>query len=105
MASNGYSQGHTLVSKGARNLRQRLTFATITGRSIRVEAIREDAEKPGLHSHEASLLRLLEKVTNGSVVEINETGECASISLLQSRLWIYRPMLIEWNLVLLLSIQ
>lgn len=35
------------------------------------------AEHPsaGLRDYEASLLRLLEKVTNGCVIEINETGE------------------------------
>ena len=33
-----------------------------------------DDAAPGLREHEASLLRLLEKVTNGTVVEINETG-------------------------------
>ena len=39
-----------------------------------VDDIRVDDAAPGLREHEASLLRLLEKVTNGTVVEINETG-------------------------------
>ena len=39
-----------------------------------VDDIRVDDPAPGLRDHEACLLRLLEKVTNGTVVEINETG-------------------------------
>jgi hypothetical protein len=39
-----------------------------------VDDIRVDDAAPGLRDYEASLLRLLEKVTNGTVVEINETG-------------------------------
>ena len=37
-----------------------------------------DDAAPGLRDHEACLLRLLEKVTNGTVVEINETGAAAA---------------------------
>ena len=39
-----------------------------------VDDIRVNDAAPGLREHEACLLRLLEKVTNGTVVEINETG-------------------------------
>ncbi len=60
--------------KGPKNLRQKLVFATLTGKTIRVTGIRENDERPGIQAHEASLLRLIEKVTNGSVVEISETG-------------------------------
>ena len=55
--------------------RARLTLATITGRPLRIDGIRAaSASAPGLRPHEASFLRLLEKVTHGAVVEINETG-------------------------------
>ena len=63
-----------VVFKGAKNLRQKLVYATLTGKTLRVNGIRENAERPGLQAHEASLLRLIEKITNGSVVEISETG-------------------------------
>ena len=46
----------------------------LSGRPIRVGRIREGAERPGLHDFEASLLRLVDKLTNGTAVEINETG-------------------------------
>ena len=64
-----------LVFKGAKNLRQKLVYATLAGKTVRINGIRENAERPGLQSHEASLLRLIEKITNGSVVEISETGK------------------------------
>ncbi|CAI5523501.1 unnamed protein product [Closterium sp. Naga37s-1] len=60
--------------RGSRNLRQRLVYATLSGRAIRIDDIRAEAESPGLTEYEASLLRLLEKISNGCVVEINETG-------------------------------
>ena len=39
-----------------------------------IDDIRLDDASPGLRDYEASLLRLLEKVSNGTVVEINATG-------------------------------
>ena len=63
-----------LSFQGAKNLRQKLVYATLAGKTLRVDGIRETDERPGLQPHEASLLRLIEKVTNGSVVEISETG-------------------------------
>ncbi|CAI5931065.1 unnamed protein product [Closterium sp. NIES-64] len=61
--------------RGSRNLRQRLVYATLSGRAIRIDDIRAEAESPGLTEYEASLLRLLEKISNGCVVEINETDQ------------------------------
>ena len=61
--------------RGAESFRARLVLATISGRPVRIDGIREDdAVAPGLREHEASLLRLLEKVSRGAAVEINETG-------------------------------
>ena len=60
--------------KGAESFRQRLVFATLSGRSLAIDGIRVDEEAVGLREHEASFLRLLEKVVNGSEIRINETG-------------------------------
>lgn len=49
--------------------------------------IRSQDENPGLKDYELNLLKLLEKVTNGSVVNINKTG---------TRL-IFRPGMIDCN--------
>ena len=63
-----------LKLRGSQHLRQRLVLATLTGKPIRIDDIRANDQNPGLTDFEASLLRLLEKITNGCVVEINETG-------------------------------
>jgi RNA 3'-terminal phosphate cyclase-like protein len=60
--------------RGSQHLRQRLVCATLSGRTIRIDGIRERDESPGLRDFEANLLRLVEKLTNGCIVEINETG-------------------------------
>lgn len=60
--------------KGSQQFRQRLVFSTLSGHPIRIDDIRTRDASPGLRDYEASLLRLLEKLTNGCVVEINETG-------------------------------
>ncbi|WFD25714.1 hypothetical protein MNAN1_000680 [Malassezia nana] len=60
--------------RGHAYFRQRLVLATLAGRPVRIDQIRPDDEEPGLRDFEASFLRLLEKVTNGSAVEINYTG-------------------------------
>ncbi len=49
--------------------------------------IRSSEENPGLKDYELSLLKLIEKATNGSVVNINKTG---------TRL-IFRPGMIDCN--------
>lgn len=65
-----------LKFKGCQHFRQRLICSTLSGRAIRIDDIRAaDPESPGLRDFEASFLRLLEKLTNGCVVEINETGD------------------------------
>ena len=61
---------------GAQHLRQRLVCATLSGRPIRIDDIRAADQEPGLNAAEASLLRLIEKISNGCSIEINETGAC-----------------------------
>ncbi|WFD29167.1 hypothetical protein MSPP1_000172 [Malassezia sp. CBS 17886] len=54
--------------------RERLALATLAARPVRIDRIRPDDEEPGVRDFEAGFLRLLEKLTNGSTVEINYTG-------------------------------
>ena len=63
-----------LKFKGSQHLRQRLVYSTLSSRPIQISDIRASDQNPGLRDFEASLLRLIEKVTNGCTVEINETG-------------------------------
>jgi RNA 3'-terminal phosphate cyclase-like protein len=59
-----------------RHLRQRILLSILSGKSIRVDAIRSDDVQVGLRDYEINLLRLVEKITNGSTIEISVTGGC-----------------------------
>ncbi|KAI8814937.1 RNA 3'-terminal phosphate cyclase/enolpyruvate transferase [Cladochytrium replicatum] len=71
--------------EGHNHFRQRLILATLSGKPMRIDKIRSDEEEMGLRDYEASLLRLLEKLTNGSVIEISYTGTSV----------LYRPGVIQ----------
>ncbi|XP_024397674.1 probable RNA 3'-terminal phosphate cyclase-like protein [Physcomitrium patens] len=66
--------GEVIKLRGAQQFRQRLLLATLAGATLRIDDIRAEDSRPGLRDYEASFLRLLEKVSNGCSVEINETG-------------------------------
>ncbi|KAJ7343364.1 18S rRNA biogenesis protein [Mycena albidolilacea] len=59
---------------GHQHLRHRLVLSILSGKPVRIDKIRSDDKNPGLRDFEISLLRLLEKVTNGTVIEISVTG-------------------------------
>jgi RNA 3'-terminal phosphate cyclase-like protein len=63
---------------GAIQFRQRICVALLTHRRLLMRNIRchntDDALIIGLQAHEASFLKLIDTMTNGSVIEINATG-------------------------------
>ncbi|CAK4031854.1 probable RNA-3 -phosphate cyclase family [Lecanosticta acicola] len=60
---------------GSKYLIQRLCLATLLGRPVRISQIRASSHTaPGLAPHEVSFLRLLDAITNGSVIEFSYTG-------------------------------
>ncbi|KAK4158124.1 RNA 3'-terminal phosphate cyclase/enolpyruvate transferase [Chaetomidium leptoderma] len=60
---------------GHRSFTQRLVLSTLTGRPIHISKIRSSSPtNPGLAPHEVSFLRLLETVTNGSVIDVSYSG-------------------------------
>jgi len=63
-----------LEFEGSNYLRQRLVLATLTQRAIKINKIRSGDDDPGLHEAEAGFIRLIDKLTNGSRIEVNETG-------------------------------
>lgn len=67
-------QGHCLRFEGCNFFRQRLVLSTLSGRPVKIQNIRVKDESPGIRDFEASFVRLMDKVTNGSKIEINETG-------------------------------
>lgn len=61
--------------QGANRLRQRLALATLSGRKVQITRIRtRQGQQVGLTDAEACVLRLLDLVTDGGKLEINETG-------------------------------
>lgn len=64
----------TLRYEGCGHFRHRLALSTLSGRPLVITRIRADDEEPGLRDFEGSFLRLLERITNGCQIEINETG-------------------------------
>lgn len=78
-ASSSKTKSDLLRFSGHAHLRQRLVLSVLSGRSIRIDGIRSTDAHVGLRDYEVSLLRLMEKVTNGSVVEISTTGESNAI--------------------------
>ncbi|KAL0882852.1 hypothetical protein ABMA27_016383 [Loxostege sticticalis] len=67
-------ENDVLVYKGSNFFRQRLLLATLSGRAVKIDEIRSTHDDPGLREYEVNLIRLLDKVTNGTRVELSETG-------------------------------
>ncbi|KAG7092539.1 hypothetical protein E1B28_008889 [Marasmius oreades] len=66
--------GGVVHYSGQQYLRNRLVLSVLSGKPVKIDKIRSDDHNPGLRDFEVSLLRLLEKVTNGTVIEISVTG-------------------------------
>ncbi|GLJ45219.1 hypothetical protein SUGI_0951760 [Cryptomeria japonica] len=60
--------------QGAEHFRQRVVLSSLSGTTLRIQNIRADDASPGLRNYEVSFLRLMEKISDGCAVEINETG-------------------------------
>ncbi|KAK3594583.1 hypothetical protein CHS0354_006272 [Potamilus streckersoni] len=65
---------NNLVYIGSNYFRQRLVLATLSGKSVKIKQIRNRDDNPGLKEFEASLIRLLDKITNGSKIVVSVTG-------------------------------
>lgn len=59
---------------GQQNFRYRIMLAILAQRAIHISGIRSNSEDPGIKDFEVSFLRLIERITNGTVVEISYTG-------------------------------
>eukprot|EP00580_Thalassiosira_gravida_P010740 CAMPEP_0201644916 /NCGR_PEP_ID=MMETSP0493-20130528/31064_1 /ASSEMBLY_ACC=CAM_ASM_000838 /TAXON_ID=420259 /ORGANISM="Thalassiosira gravida, Strain GMp14c1" /LENGTH=432 /DNA_ID=CAMNT_0048119731 /DNA_START=75 /DNA_END=1373 /DNA_ORIENTATION=+ len=76
MASSANKVSRTLkYTDGATQFRLRLVTSLLSSRPLLLRNIRsDDLDAPGLREHEASFLRLLDRMTNGTKIEINATG-------------------------------
>ena len=70
------SKSQTLrFDDGAVQFRQRIVVSLLSHRPLLIRNIRsDDLQNPGLKEYEASFLRLIDQMTNGSKMEINSTG-------------------------------
>ncbi|GAA6016668.1 hypothetical protein JCM10207_000142 [Rhodosporidiobolus poonsookiae] len=68
------SSSRVLTFTGQAHLRHRLVLSLLSRRPVRIDAIRSDDDQPGLQPHEVSFLRLVEKLSQGSRLEISYTG-------------------------------
>mmetsp|Transcript_68133 Transcript_68133/g.133966 ORF Transcript_68133/g.133966 Transcript_68133/m.133966 type:complete len:517 (+) Transcript_68133:47-1597(+) len=64
----------TLKYQGCSLFRQRIVASLLTCQPLKIENIRSKDDAPGLQDFEASFIRLIEKLTDGCHIEINETG-------------------------------
>lgn len=67
-------ENNLLTYRGSNFLKQRLVLSTLSGKPVRIVDIRSSDSDPGLRGYEISLIRLLDKLTNGTKIEINESG-------------------------------
>ncbi|TFK30198.1 18S rRNA biogenesis protein [Coprinopsis marcescibilis] len=59
---------------GHEHFRSRVVLSILSGRHVKIDRIRSEDKNPGLRDFEVSFLRLVEKVTNGTIIEISVTG-------------------------------
>lgn len=55
-------------------MKYRLLLSTLSGKPVTITDIRINHDEPGAREYEVSLIRLLDKLTNGSQFELNDTG-------------------------------
>lgn len=67
-------ENNLLTYRGCNFLRQRLLLSTLSGKPIKIIDIRSTDDEPGLREFEINLIRLFDKITNGTKVELGETG-------------------------------
>lgn len=63
-----------LKYSGCAHFRNRIIAATLSGKSLIIKEIRNEELHPGLQDFEACYLRLIDQISDGCHIEINETG-------------------------------
>ncbi|KAI4470611.1 rna 3' terminal phosphate cyclase [Holotrichia oblita] len=68
------NKNNTLVYKGSSFMRQRLLLSVLSSKPVRIIDIRTNHDEPGIAEFEVNLIRLLDKVTNGTIIQLDSTG-------------------------------
>ncbi|GAB5365807.1 hypothetical protein AAMO2058_001089900 [Amorphochlora amoebiformis] len=72
--TKGKNSGELVRLKGASDFRYRVVCATLAGKPLVISDIRSDSQMPGVNEAEASFLQLVDLISSGSSISINETG-------------------------------
>lgn len=67
-------KGNLLFYKGSSYFRQRLILSVLSSKPVKITEIRSLHDEPGLQEFEVNFIRLLDKITNGTIIQLNETG-------------------------------
>ncbi|XP_067634927.1 probable RNA 3'-terminal phosphate cyclase-like protein [Eurosta solidaginis] len=68
-------EGNCLIYQGSNFLKQRLILSCLSGKPVKITQIHlDDDNAPGLREYEIGLVRLLDKLTNGTKIELNPSG-------------------------------
>ena len=59
---------------GSLGFRQKVVLSAITNQPIRIKNIRSRSKSPGVTSAEVDLLKLINEISNGAIIKINDTG-------------------------------
>lgn len=70
----GKARQKAQVYHSAKSLRHRLVLSTLSQTPLHIKAIRPNSQTPGLSPSEISFIRLLDKLTTGTTIQINDTG-------------------------------
>lgn len=65
---------NVLSYNGSNFFRQRLILSTLSGKPVIIRNIRDSGDEPGINDYEDCFLRLLDAITDGSNIVVNETG-------------------------------
>lgn len=61
-----------LEFRGSNHIKTKLILATISGKAIKITDIRKDSG--GLKEFEVNLIRLIDKITNGTQIKLSPSG-------------------------------
>lgn len=70
--------GNLLTFHGSNFLKQRLILSILSGKSVHIVDIRSQDNALGLRGYEVSLIRLFDKISNGTEIDINKSGTAIS---------------------------
>ncbi|CAI4232526.1 unnamed protein product [Auanema sp. JU1783] len=68
-----------LCFEGCNFFRLRICYSILSGRRIKIRNIRKNEDAPGIRDYESKLLNLIDRITNGTRIEIGATGTMVTI--------------------------